>query len=135
MSGQDDREDIHRSNHAIDIFPIQAGLPWASGIQPCRQSKYWQLTIDTTRAFLAHLAANESVQRILKSGQSIAEIARKELGTQMEEGWTKFTAYMFAEGDRQRTRLLAVVNVFIFVFDGNVPLRDSPEAIRRVKYC
>jgi hypothetical protein len=30
----------------------------------------------------------------------------------------KFPVYLFAEADSQRARLLAIVNVFIFVFDG-----------------
>lgn len=118
MGQQGNLEDVHRSEHAIDIFPLQAGLPWATGILSCRQNKYWQLTLDTTRVFLALFAADEAAPRIFKSGKSISQISRKELGTRMEEGWVKFPSYLFSEGDRQRTRLLAVVNVFIFVFDG-----------------
>ncbi|OJJ33320.1 hypothetical protein ASPWEDRAFT_30406 [Aspergillus wentii DTO 134E9] len=117
-------ESVERSEHAIDIFPVQAGLPWATGILSCRQNRYWQLTIDTTRVFLAHFAADESAQQIYKSGHSIAEISRKELSTKMEEGWVKFPTYLFSEGGRNRTRLLAIVNVFIFVFDDFWEMHD-----------
>ncbi|KAJ5216389.1 uncharacterized protein N7498_002796 [Penicillium cinerascens] len=117
MGQQGNLDDIHRSEHAINIFPPQAGLPWATGILSCRQNKYWQLTLDTTRVFLAHFAADEATPQISKSGKSISQISREELGPRMEEGWAKFPCYMFSEGDRQRTRLLAAVNVFIFVFD------------------
>ncbi|KAJ5986379.1 hypothetical protein N7451_010744 [Penicillium sp. IBT 35674x] len=117
MGTQENDEAFSRSEHAIDIFPIQAGLPWATGILSCRQNRYWQLTLDTTRVFLAHFAADDAAPRFFKSGKSISEISREELGTRMEEGWVKFPSYLFSEGDRQRTRLLAVVNVFIFVFD------------------
>jgi hypothetical protein len=68
--------------------------------------------------FLALFAADESAQRMVKSGHSIAEISRKELRSNMEEGWVKFPTYLFTEADQKRTRLLAIVNVFIFVFDG-----------------
>lgn len=117
MDGQECGEN-GRSEHAIDIFPSQAGLPWATAISSCRQSKYWQVTVDTARVFLSLFAADESSQQIFKSRHSIAEIARAELANNMEEGWVKFPVYLFSEGDKQRTRLLAVVNVFIFIFDG-----------------
>ncbi|PLB41613.1 terpene synthase family protein [Aspergillus candidus] len=116
MDGQECGEN-GRSEHAIDIFPSQAGLPWATAISSCRQSKYWQVTVDTARVFLSLFAADESSQQIFKSRHSIAEIARAELANNMEEGWVKFPVYLFSEGDKQRTRLLAVVNVFIFIFD------------------
>ena len=117
-SDNPEKQFTERGTNAIDILPNKAGLPWATGILSCRQNKYWQLTLDTTRVFLALFAADESAQRIVKSGHSIAEISRKELCSNMEEGWAKFPSYLFTESDIQRTRLLAIVNVFIFVFDG-----------------
>ncbi|KAJ5172263.1 hypothetical protein N7492_004856 [Penicillium capsulatum] len=106
-----------RGPNAIDISPSKAGLPWATGILFCRQNKYWQLTLDTTRLFLALFAADESAQKMVKSDHSVAEISRKELRYNMEEGWVKFPTYLYTEGDPQRTRLLAIMNVFVFVFD------------------
>ncbi|CRG87145.1 hypothetical protein PISL3812_04160 [Talaromyces islandicus] len=117
MGTLDNRDIINRSDHAIDIHPIRAGLPWTSGIQTCRQNKYWRLTIDTTRFFLEHFVADESAQQIFKSGLSISQIARKELLENLDEGWVKYPVYLFPESDRERTRLLAAINVFIFVFD------------------
>ncbi|KAK6810861.1 hypothetical protein RU639_013599 [Aspergillus parasiticus] len=116
--------DNYSDKHSIDLFPIRAGLPWPSGILICRQNKYWQLTIDTTRSFLFLLAKDEVCQEIFKSGHSVAEIARKELRAQVEEGWAKFPAYLFPDGDRQRTRLLAIVTAFIIVFDDFWEMHD-----------
>ena len=115
-----DEKCIQRSDHAIDLFPLAAGLPWATGILSCRQNKHWKTTIETTRMFLQHLAVDKSTQNLYKSGHSIAEISQNELNLNLEEGWVKFPAYLFPEGDEQRTKLLAAVNVFIFVFDGTV---------------
>lgn len=109
-----------RSQNAIELFPLKAGLPWATGILSCRQNKHYNITLDTTRTFLQHFAADQSTQDLYKSGQSVADISRKELTTNLEEGWAKFPTYLFPEGDEQRTKLLAAVNVFIFVFDGMV---------------
>ncbi|KAJ6050227.1 hypothetical protein N7444_006943 [Penicillium canescens] len=117
LSDDVESQPTERSSNAIDISPSKAGLPWATGILSCRQNKYWQLTLDTTRVFLALFAADETAQKLFKSGHSIAEISRQELRSNMEEGWVKFPTYLFTEGDPQRTRLLAIVNVFIFVFD------------------
>lgn len=118
--GQHDRKEkrTERSDNAIDLFPLAAGLPWASGILSCRQNKHWKISIETTRLFLQYFAADKSTKNLYKSGHSIAEISQKELNSKLEEGWAKFPSYLFTEGDEQRTKLLAAVNVFIFVFDG-----------------
>jgi len=120
MAGQHEnsKEHTQRSNNAIDIFPLRAGLPWTSGIQTCRQSKHWRLAIETSRALLQHLADDRSAQHLYESGKSVAGISQKELTSGLEEGWIKFPCYLFSEADEQRTKLLAAINVFIFVFDG-----------------
>lgn len=120
LPGGPEIETTERGQHAIDISPMKAGIPWATAILPCRQNKYWQLTLDTTRVFLALFAADESAQKIFHGGHSVAEISRRELRSNVEEGWAKFPSYMFTEADPQRTRLLAIVNVFLFVFDGGL---------------
>ncbi|KAF3396683.1 hypothetical protein DPV78_008181 [Talaromyces pinophilus] len=117
-------QNVQRSIHAIDLFPLKAGLPWASGILSCRQNKYWQLTLDTTKKFLEHVAADESAQMLFKPGKSISKIARNELDSNVQESWSKFPTYLFPEGDEQRTRLLAAVNVFVFVFDDFWEMHD-----------
>lgn len=76
------------------------------------------MSLDTTREFLKQFAASDSEGVISKSGNSISELSRKELALNVEEGWAKFPIYLFSEGDEQRTKLLAAVNVFIFLFDG-----------------
>ena len=55
---------------------------------------------------------------ISKFGSSIAEISQKELVSNFEEGWAKFPIYLYSEGDEQRTKLIAAVNAFVFLFDG-----------------
>lgn len=86
---------------------MTVGLPWATGILSCRQNKHWKSIIDTTRVFLQHFAADESAQELFKSGQSLAEISRKELASKLEDGWVKFPSYLFSESDEQRMGLLA----------------------------
>jgi hypothetical protein len=107
-----------RSNDAIDIRPVDLGLPWASGIQSCRQSKLWELSVDTARTALEKFSVSTEANLRSKTGNTIADISRKELQTGVEDGWAKFPVYMFSEGDEETTRLLSLTNVFIFVFDG-----------------
>lgn len=107
-----------RSHHAIDVFPLEAKLPWHSGIITCRQSKHWQLMLDTTRNMLERIAASNSERIASDSGKLLADIAREELASNIQEGWAKFTAYVCPEADEQRSKLLAAMMVFIFVFDG-----------------
>lgn len=107
-----------RSDNAIDLYPLASGLPWACGILTCRQSRHWKLSLDTASSWVKDFATANDDQIPSRSGCSIASIAQKEVSLQFEEGWAKFPVYLFSEGDEQRTRLLAIVNVFIFLFDG-----------------
>lgn len=107
-----------RGDHGIDLSPVRAGLPWASGILSCRQSKHWKLSLDTTRALLKEFATEVSMGVISKCGNSIAKISQKELASNLEDGWAKFPIYCYPEGDEQRTKLITAVNAFVFLFDG-----------------
>ncbi|KAK2594899.1 hypothetical protein QQS21_007398 [Conoideocrella luteorostrata] len=120
----DNKQAIQRGDNAISLNPLNAKLPWPSGVLTCRQSKHWQLTLDVTRQFLKAFAEYNSTQTLSTSGRSIAEIAVKELESKIEEGWAKFPVYLFSEADEQRTKLLAAVNVFIFVFDDFWEMHD-----------
>ncbi|KAJ6009039.1 hypothetical protein N7522_004055 [Penicillium canescens] len=129
------RRCTQRSDNAIDLSPLTAGLPWATGILSCRQNKHWNISIETTRIFLQHLAADKSTQDLYKSGHSVAEISQKELDSTLEEGWVKFPTYLFPEGDKQRTKLLAAINVFIFVFDDFWEMHDITSVSEPDKPC
>ncbi|KFY93583.1 hypothetical protein V500_03648 [Pseudogymnoascus sp. VKM F-4518 (FW-2643)] len=120
----DHGQSMVRGDHGISLSPLKAGLPWASGILSCRQSKPWRLSLETTRAWLKEFATEDSMGVISKSGNSIAEISQKELASNFEEGWAKFPIYFFPEGDEQRTKLLAATNVFIFLFDDFWEMHD-----------
>ncbi|RCI10046.1 hypothetical protein L249_8506 [Ophiocordyceps polyrhachis-furcata BCC 54312] len=108
----------NRGEHAIDLFPLAAGLPWPSGILTCRQSKHWRLSLEAMDVLLKEFAASDTRGVVSKSGKSIPELAQKELASDFKEGWAKFPAYLFSEADEERTKLLGTVNVFIFLFDG-----------------
>ncbi|RDA92444.1 hypothetical protein CP533_6459 [Ophiocordyceps camponoti-saundersi (nom. inval.)] len=117
-AGQDERQKTaYRSDHAIDLFPLAAGLPWPCGILTCRQSKHWKLSLEAMDTLLKEFAASDGQGVVSKSGKSIPELAQKELASNSKEGWAKFPAYLFSEADEERTKLLGAVNVFIFLFD------------------
>lgn len=111
--------------HGIDICPAAAGLPWATGLQACRQSKHWQLSVDVTKQFLDHFASDDFGATLSKSGKSLPEIARKELSINVADSWVRFPVYLFPDANEQRTKLLAAVNVFIFLFDGKRASSDK----------
>lgn len=113
------------SAHSIGIFPAAAGLPWATGIQACRQNRYWQLSVDVTKHFLNHFAADSFGATISKSGRSLPNIARKELSSNVADSCVRFPVYLFPDANEQRTKLLAAVNVFIFLFDGKRASSDK----------
>ncbi|KAJ5963519.1 uncharacterized protein N7479_003395 [Penicillium vulpinum] len=119
------QKNVERSDHGIDLLPLAAQLPWATGIRSCRQSKYWELCLDTTRTLLEHFAADPSAAKVFRSGVSLAEMSRQELGKKMEDGWVKFAPYFFSDSDPKRMRILAVLMVFIFIFDEFWEMHDA----------
>ncbi|KAK5995386.1 Terpene cyclase 6-like protein [Cladobotryum mycophilum] len=111
-------------DHAIDLDPVSAQIPWATGIVSCRQTKHWQSCIDAAKTLLERFATDETSQLIRKSGMSIAEIARHELDYYAEDGWMRFVIYMFPGGDEQRVKLIAYLMVIIFIFDDFWEMHD-----------
>ncbi|KFZ14995.1 hypothetical protein V502_05825 [Pseudogymnoascus sp. VKM F-4520 (FW-2644)] len=121
-----------RGDHGIDLSPVRAGLPWASGILSCRQSKHWKLSLDTTRALLKEFATEDSMAVISKCGNSIAEISQKELASNLEDGWAKFPIYCYPEGDEQHTKLITafsrIQEVFVARMHVGRNLPDDPKS-------
>ncbi|KAF3482463.1 uncharacterized protein GIQ15_05222 [Arthroderma uncinatum] len=113
-----------RSDNGIYIDPVAAGLPWTSGILACRQSKHWRLSLDTVNLFLQELSGGDCAQIASRPGGSITRIAQEEILSNAANGWARFPIYLYPEADEQRARLLAVVNVFVFVFDDFWEMHD-----------
>jgi hypothetical protein len=114
---QDRQKRATRTDNAIDLFPVAAGIPWPSGIYPVRQSKHWKAAIETTRELL-QLCIGETHH------PPIVEVARKELQN-FEENWMKFSAYMFPEATEAQVKLIAASMTYVFVFDGRFWYRPS----------
>ncbi|KAE8153365.1 isoprenoid synthase domain-containing protein [Aspergillus avenaceus] len=125
QSEETDEQPVSRGPHAINVSPAEAGLPWATGIVSCRQNKHWQIMIDTTYVFLAYFAADSSAHQIYKTGLSLADIARNQLRSNVDDGFARYPTYLTPEGDPQRVRLLAIVNVLVFLFDDFWEMNDA----------
>lgn len=111
MSTEEDAKPIHIMNdNGIDLFPVSAGLPWATGFRFVRQSKHWKTARETARGLLELFVVHES-------RTEIGRLARQELQG-FEESWVKFALYMFPEADAQKMSLITASMVYIFVFDG-----------------
>ncbi|PYH96539.1 hypothetical protein BO71DRAFT_174421 [Aspergillus ellipticus CBS 707.79] len=112
-----DEGQVRRSDNAIELSPLKAGFPWPSGILSCRQTKHHDIVMKTTRMLLKEYVNDKTAQEICRAERSIADIARGELATDLEHSWVRFVIHGFSEGDRQRTKLLANINVHTIVLD------------------
>ncbi|PWY90688.1 hypothetical protein BO70DRAFT_75875 [Aspergillus heteromorphus CBS 117.55] len=108
---------FQRSDNAIELSPLQAGFPWPSGIVSCRQTKHQDIVMKATKALLREYTVDKTAQQLRKAERSIADIARGELATDLEHSWVRFVIHGFSEGDRQRMKLLANINVHTIVLD------------------
>lgn len=99
-----------RSENAIDLFPLAAGIAWPSGVYPVRQNKHWKAAMRTTRELLELCVAETHHPEVV-------EVSRKELQN-FEENWAKFPPYMFPEATEEQMKLIAASMAYVFVFDG-----------------
>lgn len=107
------------TSNAFTLDPIAARLPWPTGLNCIRQSKFWQSGLSISSDLLELFARDESISQAVKAnGKSLGSIAAHELNTVEEDRFTKFAAYLFPEADEGRMRLLAASIVYIIIFDG-----------------
>ena len=105
--------------NSIQIDPLAAGLPFRSSLNYVRASRYWKANVEETIRILELLAADHSASDVeVDHGLTLAKIARKELQSDIENRIVLATTYMFSGADESRTRLIAVLMVLYFVFDG-----------------
>lgn len=114
------------TSNAFTLDPIAAGLPWPTGLDCIRQSKFWQSGLSISSRLLELFASDEMIGQAVKaSGKSLGSIAAHELTTVEEDRFTKFATYLFPEADEGRMRLLAASIVYIVIFDGRSIRQDS----------
>ena len=105
--------------HSIRIDPLAAGLPYRSSLNYVRASRFWKANIEETIRILELLATDQSADDVeVDHGLTLAKIASKELHSDIENRIVLATTYMFSGADESRTRLIAVLMVLYFVFDG-----------------
>jgi hypothetical protein len=107
-----------RGINAIDIYPSAAGLPWATGFQPVRQSKHGNSVLQLLTDFLKSLATDDACKKtVLTNGTTLATLVEKEISG-LADSWLNFAIYMWPEADEERSKLIAAGLLLIFVFDG-----------------
>lgn len=105
--------------NAFTLDPVAAGLPWPTGLDCIRQSKFWKSGLSISSELLELFARDEAISQAVKAnGKSLGSIAAHELNTVEEDRYTKFATYLFPEADEGRMRLLAASIVYIVIFDG-----------------
>ena len=109
--------------NAIEIHPLAAGLPLSTGLQFFWQTKHWKAALKMTTELLEEFAKDKSAGETFKpNGLTFASTAKTEIPT-VEDGFAKFPLYMYPHADEQRLKLLAAVNVYVFVLDGKSETR------------
>lgn len=119
LSVKSDKRSHFTTPNAFTLDPVAAGLPWPTGLDCVRQSKFWQSGLSISSKLLELFARDETIGQAIKApGKSLGSIAAHELNTVEEDRFTKFPTYLFPEADERRMRLLAASIVYIVIFDG-----------------
>ncbi|ENI04326.1 hypothetical protein COCC4DRAFT_140244 [Bipolaris maydis ATCC 48331] len=104
------------STNAITISPEAAGLPRWTALNCFRQSKHWNAALAAGIEQLKLFAADDFYGERTRKGQSFRQVSSKLLQN-AENGFLRFTLYMFPECNEHKAKLMAIVMVYVFVFD------------------
>ncbi|OJD30038.1 sesquiterpene cyclase protein [Diplodia corticola] len=113
----------------IDIFPADAGIASRTALRVFRQSKYWRTVLSAGSDALQHFLQDDSFKQAVRSGKTFSKISAKLLQN-IEDGFLRFAVYLFPEADEQQVKLLAIVMVYIFVFDDLWEMEDGEEVTK-----
>jgi hypothetical protein len=114
----------HTRANSIALRPELSGLPIHTGLASIRQSKHWEANIRASTELLELFAQDQRCKdAMLPDGRSMATWAQGEVVSKVSECVSRFTIYMWPDGDEERLRLLGQTVVLIFIFDGK---RASP---------
>ena len=108
--------------NAIQLSVSKTSLPVHTGLTQFGQTRYWKASIQAARSLLEFFATDErSADMTIGNGRSLAGQAADQLAI-LPNTYSRFSMYMFPNGDERRTQLIAEMVVLIFVFDGKSPV-------------
>ena len=106
-------------SNTIRLKPHVAGLPYRSSFDYVRATKHWRANLDETIKVLKPIAADTSTVDVeVGMGITLAKLAQMELRPGLENRMVIATSHMFPSGDERRIRIIAVLMIMYFVFDG-----------------
>lgn len=116
--------------NAIQLYPQPANLPLHTGLENFKQSVHWKANVEATRELLELFAKGERCERTMISDHwrlSLARLAERLLKTTaaVENTYSRYSVYMFANADERRIKLLAQSVILIFMFDGGCRSHDQ----------
>ncbi|KAL1639129.1 hypothetical protein SLS58_008216 [Diplodia intermedia] len=115
--------------HWIPIFPASAGIASRTALRVFRQSKHWRTVLAAGADALQHFLRDDSFQQAVRSGKTFSKISAKLLHN-VEDGFLRFAVYLFPDADEEQVRLLAIVMVYIFVFDDLWEMEDGEDVAK-----
>ena len=113
------RPNRHTWENAIDLYPLDSGLPYRSSLGTVRESRSWRSNLIATVKLLELFAADKSAGDMeVGQGITVAKLSRKELMPGLEHRMVLATPYMYPSASDKRIALIAVLMIVYFVFDG-----------------
>ena len=117
--------------NGFPLYPEYTRLPVHTGLGTFRQSKHWKANEQATRELLQLFANDQHCKNVmLSNGRSMATLAKRQLESEVLDTYSRFSIYMFPDGDEKRIQLLAQSVILIFIFDGKCLVRKIWEENR-----
>ncbi|OJJ32700.1 hypothetical protein ASPWEDRAFT_174147 [Aspergillus wentii DTO 134E9] len=111
---------FERPDHAVELFPQAAGLPWPTAVQAAAQNKYWEICINACKDILELFSQDETTKGLVSAGKSLTEITQKELARGFEHGFVAFAIFVYPFAEPRRAKPVADANAYVFILDGVV---------------
>ncbi|KID93366.1 BcSTC4, sesquiterpene cyclase, partial [Metarhizium majus ARSEF 297] len=109
---------LHKNS--VRLHPARAGLPYRSSLDWVRGCKHFAVAINESKDLLKKIMIDKSAADIPVGGAKVTltKLAEHELRPGLENRMMLATSYMFPAANERRLRIIAVLMIMYFIFDG-----------------
>ncbi|KID81896.1 BcSTC4, sesquiterpene cyclase [Metarhizium guizhouense ARSEF 977] len=110
--------------NSVRLHPARAGLPYRSSLDCVRGCKHFAVAIDESKDLLKKIMMENSAADIPVGDAKVTltKLAEHELRPGLEDRMMLATSYMFPAANERRLRIIAVLMIMYFIFDGKSAL-------------
>lgn len=106
--------------NSVRVHPLRGGLPYRSSLNHVRSCKHFAANILESTELLEKIMTERSAADVPvgAAGITLGKLAKHELRPGIADRMSLAATYMFPAADEKRIRIIAVLMIMYFIFDG-----------------